>query len=181
MKTTRSILAAAIALALFAFPAAAQDAAGGYKIGVVDMQKVMADYDKREAKYAELEAKVKELQAPIDALSDKITKMKDDYEAKAKQEGADRVALAQEEGRIRSEHATYEAKLRESQIQIDELERAVLSSVLEDIRGALKAIGEQENYHLILNGGERSGSAVVYHSTTIDLTAKVLAKLNGTR
>jgi len=181
MKKTLVMFAAALALAMLSLPVSAQDAPGGYKIGVVDMQKVMAEYDKREAKYKELEVKVKELQAPIDALSAKITQMKADYDKRAAEANADRVALAQLEGQVRAEHATYEAKLRESQVQIDELERAVLTSVLDDIKAALKEIGEQQNYHLILNGREGSGSAVVYHSTSIDLTSQLLAKLNGSR
>lgn len=181
MKKTLVMFAAAFALAILALPASAQEATGGYKIGVVDMQKVMAEYDKREAKYSELEKEVATLQAPIDALSAKITQMKADYDKRAAEPNADRLALTQFEGQIRAEHANYEAKLRESQIKIDELERKVLTEVLADIQAALKEIGEQQNYHLILNGREGSGSAVVYHSTSIDLTSQLLTKLNGTR
>ncbi|MBI1319944.1 MAG: hypothetical protein GC168_13530 [Candidatus Hydrogenedens sp.] len=183
MKTTFRFFTAAILMAAIALPAFAQDSSS-YKIGVVDMQKVMADYEYRKQEYNKLEAKVKELQAPIDALSSKIEALKADYDklaAKPDKTADDRKDLVAKENEIRSQHADYEAMLRQNQLQIDENEKNVLEDVVTKVQAALKEIGEKENYHLILNGREGSGSAVVYHAAALDITSSVLSKLNGSR
>ena len=173
----KSFALALVVACAAASPAFAQD---GFKIGVVDMQKVMKDYNKREAKYSALEAEVKALQAPIDAMSAQITKMKEDYEEKAKPENnAVPSEMLELETKIRRQHGEYEAALRQNQLKLDEMEAEVLKEILNDVNTTLRSIGEQENYHLILNARGGAAGSVVYHSATIDITTKVLARLNG--
>jgi len=160
-------------------PAFAQDAAaGGYKIAVVDVQKVLQEYNKRKQKYDELQGKVNALQTEIDALSSKIDAAKKDYDAK-KNAGTDSTTLINLETQIRKDYATYETKLKEHQATIDGMEKQVLQEVIGDVEGAIKAFGTSGNYHLILNAREGAGGAVVYHATALDATAQVIQQLNG--
>ncbi|MBI2421625.1 MAG: OmpH family outer membrane protein [Candidatus Hydrogenedentes bacterium] len=171
-----------VALCLLALAAAlplratAQDSPGAYKIGVVVMSDLLKDYKKREAKYADLETKVKELQAPIDALSTKITAMKENYDKNAPEMDADKRLTLESE--IKNEYASYQAQLKESQQRIDILEEQVLKEVLSDIKDTITEVADREGYHLVLDGGGRSGGSVLYFANSINITPKILAELN---
>ena len=139
---------------------AQETAAGGYKIAVVDVQRVLAEYGKRKAKYDELQAKVNSLQVEVDALSNSIEAKKKSYEEK-RQAGAAPTELNGIEATIKQELATYELKLKENQNTIDTMEKAVLTEVVGDVEKAIDDIGASGNYHIILNARLDSGGAVV--------------------
>lgn len=158
--------------------AAAQDAAG-YKIGVVDLQEVLANYNKRKAKYDELQREVDARQVKIDALSKEIEADKGRYETMRKGDAANADSLRELETQIQKKFAQYKADMEILQREIDQMEEKVLREVVGDVDAALENIGKSENYHLILNARKGPSGSVVYHSTTIDITGKVLAALNG--
>lgn len=155
--------------------AVAEDAS--YKIGVVDMQTVLAKYDKRKSKYDELQKKVDALQSGIDAKSKAIEAAKADYE-KQKKDGLASDKLSAMELKINSDYIDYKAELTRSQQQIDSMEEEVLKEVLKDVQEAVEAIATSGNYHLILNHRTGPNSAVLYAATNIDITSQVLAQLN---
>ncbi len=157
--------------------AAAQDA-GAYKIGVVDLQEVLANYNKRKAKYDELQREVESRQGKIDILSKEIESDKTRYETMRKGESTPD-ALRELETQIQKKFAQYKADMEILQREIDQMEEKVLREVVGDVDAALENIGKSENYHIILNARKGPSGAVVYHSTTIDITGKVLATLNG--
>lgn len=170
---------AAVSLVAGAPLAQAQGQGGGggasYKIGVVDMQRVIAEYNKREAKYQQLQSQVDALQKDIDALSAKIEANKKKFEASTNAE--ERSTL---KSQIDTDYITYRAELEKRQQQIDTQEEQVLKEVLGDVQKTLESVAKAGNYHLILNGRGGGGgrSAVLYHDTTIDITSQVLDALN---
>ncbi len=178
------VLAAMLLAGLLCGPAAAQEtaeqsgatASGGYKIAVVDMQTLLAEYEKRKEKYDQLQQEVDQRQKGIDDLSTKIEAAKERYET-----GRD--TMTEEErfelkNQIEADYATYRTELEKHQRYIDNQEERVLKEVLEDIQAALTKIGEEENYHLILSASSGPRGSVLYHHPTIDITSKVLATLN---
>jgi len=178
MQTTKTLLVATLfcmlTAGLLATPAEAQD--GSYKIGVVDMQAILAQYDKRKAKYDDLQKQVDALQAGIDKMSRDIEAAKDDYEKrKASLSDAELFNL---ETKIRNDYADYQNKLQQSQREIDGMEELVLREVLKDIQAAIEKIAENGNYHLVLNDGKGARGAVLYASASIDITSQILAELN---
>ncbi len=148
-----------------------------YKIGVVDLKTVVADYNKRKEAYDNLQKEVDDLQKDIDAMSQKIEKAKKDYEASRESMGDTERLDAK--GKIEADYATYRSELDKRQRLIDSKEERVLAEVMKDIDSAITKIAEEENYHLILNNA-RSGPepSILYRSPTIDITSKLLAKLN---
>ncbi len=161
---------------LTAMPAMAQDASG-YKIGVIDMNKVMRDYKKREQKYAELQVEVDKRQAGIEANAKTVEAMRDNYKA-ARATMSDDERL-KKENEVEDAIAAYQKGLEENQRKIDQLEEAVLKEVLDDIEKALTDLATSGNYHLILDSKRAPRGTVLYHHTSIDLTSAILAKLNG--
>lgn len=174
-KTLMTIsLCCAIFATLVSVPASAED--NNYKIGVVNMQQVMEKYEKRKSKYEELQKKVDTLQKGIDARSEKIKGMKDDYEKRKKDLTA--AQLVELETKIKADYSDYQNELTKSQQEIDAMENLVLGEVLKDIQEAIKSVAEAGNYHLVLNSGGGPRDAVLYASSTIDMTSKIIEHLN---
>jgi len=148
-----------------------------YKIAVVDLQMLIKEYDKREQMYGELRAEVDKLQVDIDALSDKIEENKEKYDKNKDSMSDDEEFQLKTE--IESDYADYQSELRKRQRIIDNKEEKVLKEVLRDIEKKIALVGSEENYHLILNAGGGTRGGVLYHSPTIDITPKVLEKLNS--
>jgi len=152
--------------------AEAQDQASGYKIGVVDMQTLIADYPKRQRKYDELEQEVRQLQVDIDAMSTRIEQMEAQYEQQ--RDTMDEQQRLNLQNQITEAYAEYRSELERRQRSIDNKEDTVLSEILGDIENAIARVAQQENFHLILNTARGArGAVVVWSSPTIDITARV--------
>jgi len=185
----RYLIASAVIVALCGFGAGrataaddkavapAKDASVSYKIGVVDMQTVMAEYNKRKDKYAELQKEVDALQKDIDKMSSDIEAAKKSYESgRDKMNDDEKFDL---EDKIKNDYASYRAELDKRQKLIDSKEERVLKEVLSDIDDVITKIATAENYHLILNAKSGPRGSVLYSSPTIDITSKVLSQLNS--
>lgn len=175
----RNFVIASACCALFAAfapsRALAQDT--NYKIGVVNMQEVLAKYDKRKSKYDDLQKQVDALQSGIDAKSKAIESAKADYDKK-KKENIPQAELDALELKIRKDYVDYQADLTRSQQEIDAMEEQVLKEVLKDVQEKLEAIATAGKYHLILNHRSGPNGAVLYAAPAIDITPQVLAELN---
>ena len=168
---------------LLALPTAtAQDGGGdavSAKVGVVNVQLLLRDYDKRQQKYKELQVEVDNLQTYIDELSEKIEGMKDAFEK-------DSPTLSPEEQRERKNAITdafgeYESEMKSRQRTIDNQEEAVLQEVFTDIEDMISKVAAEKGYHLILNlsAGKGPQGSVVYHADSVNITSAVLAALNA--
>jgi len=158
----------------------AQDGANGqYKIAVADLKVLLRDYNKREKLYAELQEEVDKRQVEIDALSQKIEDAKKAFEASEDSMSEDERFT--KKNQIETDYLLYQNKLKTHQNYIDNQEEKVLKEVVQDIQAAITKIGEQENYHLILNSAKGPQGSVLYHSATIDITSKVLAMLDANK
>lgn len=166
-------------LALPAAKVYAQDAAtGGYKIGIVDFREVLRSYEKRIASYKKLEEEMKALQAKLDAAANEVEKMKKDYETSAKDLSDD--ARRDLEETIETKAADFKSQMQKDQRAIDRKEQEILQGIIGDIRGVVEEVGLSENYHLILdaNSPNPPRGGVLFYSKTIDITSKVLERLN---
>jgi len=149
-------------------------AAGGYKIGVINRKSIVKAYAKVAVEYRKLEDEVKSRQVKIDELSNKITKMKDEYEKdKKNMSPAER---AEREAAVQSEFAKYRSELQTNQAEIDAKENALMRTVMTEIDDAVKKVGDDGKYHLVLDGSTAAGA--VYYSPTVDVSQQVIDKLN---
>lgn len=148
-----------------------------YKIGVVNMQEVLAGYNKRKQKYDELQKEVDGLQKEIDAMSTSIEADKKKYEEGKSTMPED--ARDQLKNKVERDYITYRAKLEEHQKTIDNMEERVLKEVFKDIEAAITEIATKGNYHLVLNASSGPRGSVLFFQPSIDMTPQVLTKLNG--
>jgi len=157
--------------------ASAQEQTSQYRIAVVDMSTLMAEYNKRKEKYDELQKEVDTLQVEIDAMSKRIEKAKEEYEANRSNMTDDE--RFDKRAQIEADFAQYRSELDRKQRLIDTKEERVLVEVVGDIEKAIAKVAESEGYHLILNAARGPRASVLYHSATIDITPRVLQMLNG--
>jgi outer membrane protein len=180
------ILSVAAAM-LVALPAAAQDkdakaatSGGGsssYKIGVVDIEKVIEGYAKKTSLMNALQAKVDQMQKDINALTDKAKALQTKLETDAaKMSDADRAATQSQYNELVTD---IKAETSKRQFEIDQEEAKIKSEVFADVSAAITAVAESENYHLVLNSRGAPNTSVLYASSTIDITSKVSAKLGA--
>ncbi|MBW7864449.1 MAG: OmpH family outer membrane protein [Candidatus Hydrogenedentes bacterium] len=166
-------------------PAAAQEnktaAASGatqYKIGVVDMSVLLNEYNKRKVLYDQLQKEVDEKQKELDAMEAAINKDKASYDSQ--RDGMSEDARIEMRTKIETAITNYKAAMQTRQRMIDNNEERVMKELVGDIQKTIAKVGESEGYHIILNSAGEGGprAALLYHSTTVDMTSKVLALLN---
>jgi Skp family chaperone for outer membrane proteins len=162
------------ALAAQAVPAAATTPSStDYKIGVVDMDEVLKQYNKLKTQLAALEAETsklqKDLNAKADALAKKIDGLKSAPEAERELHGDE----------LRSEYRNIMADKQRMQGELDDKVARLRVRTRQDIIKAIQEIGAAENYHLILEGDADGRSTIIYFAGPMNITGKVIEKLNG--
>lgn len=160
---------------LYAAPAESQGD-GSYKIGVVNVKQVFDDYERQKKEYEKLQAERDKKQAEIDKLSDKITAAKERYDN-------ERGSMSEDERerlemQIEADYSQYKADFKRLQEDIDRQEKRLLETVFEDIHVAIQEVGARGDFHLVLEAGQPGRTAVLYHSTTLDITQQVTDHLN---
>lgn len=157
-------------LGTFAAPAAAQDAAG-FKIGVVDMDRVREEHTWRKEQYAKLESLVKQLEDEIKPMQDEIDRLTEEF--KSKQESMSVLDRNKLENEIKEKTVAYQNAFKQRQLQIDEEEMNVNKQAFTDTQQVIEALAEEQKYHLVI-----PKSQVLYFSATIDITSQVVERLN---
>ncbi len=185
MRLSRPLLGlvAAIVAAGPLFADNPETAAGGFRIGVVNVKDVFDNYQKQKDLYEQLRVTRDKMQEPITKLSDEIKKDQERYTAeKDSMSEADRKAL---EEKIESAVTKYRAEFDRAQQDINRQEKKLNEDVFQEIYVAIQEVGAQGNYHLVFESGEfgvpipaRSGG-LLYHSTTLNMTQKVIEHLNS--
>jgi outer membrane protein len=170
-----TILAVVLCVGL-SFSAHAQSTAQ-HKIGVVNLKDVFDNYDKQKESYENLKVERDKAQKPIDELSAKITADKQRYESEAS-------TMPEEERRklkekIESDFSMYQAEFQRLQKDIDRKEKNMLEGLFDNIQKAIEEVGAQENYHMIFEGGKNTRNGLLYYSTTLNMTQKVIDHLNA--
>ncbi len=152
--------------------------AASYKIGVVDFRFIMKEYEKRKDEYNKLQEEVEKLQSDIDNLFDKIKALREEYDANVATWSSEKREEVESEIEVLQDD--YRSELAKRQRIIDRKERDVVEALIKEVREVVAEIGEQENFHLILeaNSPNPPRGGVIYYSGTIDITSRVLQHLN---
>lgn len=173
---TLSLLFLLACTVMFAPSVGAQEASQ-FKIGVVDLKIVFDNYGEQKKRYEELSTERDKLQKPITELSDQITKDKERYEEESPgMSEADRKTM---QDRIQSDFSRYKAEVQQSQEEIDRREKRIFEDLIVNIQKAVEEVGSIENYHLVFDGSKNRNNNLLYYSTTLNMTQKVIDHLNA--
>lgn len=183
MDSLGAALAALLMAGLCAAPATGQDtplqpeSSAQYKIRVVDRKRVFDEHRATQRKLDALAEERDQKQEEIDKLSAAVQKKKDQFEAQKDNMTEEQRETLEEE--IRTLFQEYRDQFDRLQRDINESHRKLIAEGQRDIDEAVRALGEQEDCHLVLEGDPKANGGVLYYSKTIDMTSKVIAFLNS--
>jgi len=163
-------LALALAFCLFlATPAWSAD----MKIGIVDLENVIAKCEPGQKAKASLQKQFQDMKSDLEKMKTDLQKLREEYEKQS-------VALSQEAKMGKQKE--FAAKLQESQTaytnyqqKLKEEENKLLKPIFDLMVTVMTEYGKKNSYTLILdtkNGG------VVYSSDSIDLNDEILEEFN---
>lgn len=173
------LLAAAGVVYSQAVVSAQDSASGAYKIGVVNRKKVFDEYTRQKQEFEKLKKEMEGMQADIDKLQKEVEDLEATY--MNRRESMAQTERERMEEDIAVKKMTYQTEFRKLQGLIDTRTRRLFDSLKGDIDSVVREIGANENFHMILDGDPdpQSGSTVLFYSSTIDITSKVIDKINA--
>lgn len=182
MKTVTkfAVVASMFALSLCALPAQAAEGTAvptasstDYKIGVVDVEDVLNQYGKLKAEAETLKNERDRLQKEVDTKSDALTK---EMEALKTAPEAERETKGEE---IQRKIRDFRADFQRMDGELEDKRIKLFARTRQDVIKTIQQIGNDEKFHLILQGDPNGRSTVIYFATPINITSRVIEKLNG--
>lgn len=165
----RILVGAVLMLAFVGLPAVAAE-----KIAVVDVQRVV--FTSEVAKARQQQAKTKpefvELQAKYDSIAADVKALQQKMEAG--RDTMSREQAAEHQKRMEYLRADYELVARKLQTEVQQLQGEIMEELQPQVQAALKELVEEEGVTLLLQR-----EAVIFAVPTLDLTGKLLERLNA--
>ena len=139
------------------------------KIGIIDLQQVIASSKAGKAAKAQFESEFKQKQQIIESKRAQLERMKNEFiqngpvmnEVTRKQK-ADQIEQLDKE--LQRSRADFRDELQKKDFEL-------LEKILKDLDGILQSIGKSEGYTLII---EKNEGGVIFSNPTIDITQKVI-------
>ena len=152
-----------------ATPAASSAQTATLRVGLVDVQRVLARSAAGVSAREQLEREKASMQKEMDAKRQELEKLRDEIEKRGPLMTADA---------RREKQDLFERKRRDAarlgddfQKELEKKEQALLQRVLQDLSGVVERVGKERGYHLIV---ERRGAVVLYAAAEADLTDEVI-------
>lgn len=169
MRKGTAVFVAVLAAVLFAAGPALSE---GLKIAVIDVNRILNESEAGKVARKKMEDRYEELKKKIEKVNQEARKMKEDLDKQKILLGKEKVkeredALAAKVGELRQ--LTQESE-KEMQARQGELTREILKVV----EGKIDKVVEEEKIDLLF---ER-GSGVIHAAPTLDITEKVLSRVN---
>jgi outer membrane protein len=165
-----SVLIAALVLSLFAVSAVAADV----KVGVVNFDKVMQGYKEGQKVTKELDARLEKAIGEVKRKKEQLKSMRE-----ALERDASKLSLTELKDRQRKLDDMNLEYTRMAQDHLRELQRKeteLQRKITIEIARMVSIVAKEEGYTVIL---VNPTSGVIYAPDTIDLTDKVIKKLNS--
>lgn len=159
--------ALALAAAVTAAPAMAQD----MKIGVVNLPRLLSESPQAQRARSNMEeqfsSRKEELEAKREDLQDDVDRLKRDG-AVMSQEAREKL-----EDSIRDQQRRLQMLQSEYQDDVQRAEQKEMEALRNDIRGVIEDVADDGNYDLIV------GQGILYASDRVDITQKILERMNA--
>ena len=167
-KTVMITLSLALLCALSIQPAAAQN-----KIGYVDTQKIMSEYQPA----LDAQQKIEEAQQKY---QDELTRMRDDFMEKQQRMEQQSLLLSEEKKQAQAQELQtlynniQQYAVQQEQQELPQLQSELMQPVIDSINEAIQAVGKDEGYDYILEAGN-----LLYANEAHDITDTVLERLKA--
>ncbi|MCX7026813.1 MAG: OmpH family outer membrane protein [Spirochaetes bacterium] len=175
------VLALAAALAFCTvFPASAQQIT---RVAVIDLTRVLAAFPQDVAAIKNFETRKADVQAAVDARTAEIKRLQSKKAVAESSDDAETAKNLDQEIAIKTADLKEYASARQN--ELDLLVRALSSSAsfLKKLNAKMAQVAEAEGYTLVLNSKpqDQGSSIVLWNSSAVDITDKVIQSLNADR
>jgi outer membrane protein len=161
-----------ISISIFLFFTNSSFAADVAKIGVIDLQKILATSAAGKHIQDELKKEKEKMEVNLQKKGAEIENIRKRLERESMVMGKEMREEKERESRIKINDFKILQKKYRSDLQ--KLEGGLMNQFKSDIDNIVKAMGKKEGYLLIINK-----FGVIYSPNSIDITDKVIGKLNA--
>ncbi len=174
---TRGIITAALVFALTLSAGTTVLAAKPLKIGVIDLQYIVANSKIANSVQSQLQDKGAELQKTVQKERDKYDFLKNEIDKKKTVWSQDilqgklrELQKIEEYGKIVSSDATFEMQA---------LKKKLMGPILDELGAIIKDFGKKEGFTVIMdNTGQGARSGILYVDETLDVSKTILKQLD---
>lgn len=145
---------------------------GEYKIGFVDLQRVIDSSEQGKRAQEQMKLKADELAAQAKTMKDEIQQMKDEYEQQAMALTPE--ARTEKRDEISRKELDYNRFVKDSQSELRVIEQRALKQLLEDVGRVVVEYGKTHNYTVIFEAGN-----ILYGSSAIEVTEEIIKEYNS--
>jgi outer membrane protein len=141
----------------------------GPRIGLVDVQKVLARSAAGVAAREQLERDKAGMQREVDVRRQEIEKLREELDKKGTLMTAE--ARREKEDQLERKRRDATRLMDDFQRELARKEQQLAQRVLTDLSGVIERVGKQRGYFMIV---EKRGGGVLYHSGEADLTDEII-------
>ncbi len=150
-------------------------AAGEFKIGIVDFQKVVSTSSPGKIAKKAVDKKGKELENSLKKKGSEIEKLKKDLDRESLVMTKEKFLEKQRDIRIKiNDFKTLKASYAQ---QFKQMEARSITKIKKDVLDIVRKIGKKEGFKLIV---ERNETGAMYYPESMDITDKVIKEYNKT-
>ncbi len=167
----RNTLLSFAALAVFALPAAAQQAKP-LKIAYINSQKIIAEAPGAKEAQAAFEKQMGEYRTELQKLQTEIQGMVEDYQKKEAMLSAQ--AKQQQQEAIRQKQQDYQQRAQELEQAAGQKQQELVKPIMDKIETVITALRKEQGYDLIFDS---AAGGLIAADPALDITDEVLARL----
>ena len=143
------------------------------KIGLMNLQKVLAESTSGKAAREKIEAKQKELQERLQAEEDELKELQDEIEKKSSAWSED--TKKEKALEFQKKRRELKAKSEDARFELKSLQETELEPILKSLEAVVQKYGAANGYTLIME--MRAG--LPYYDPSIDISDKLVVELNA--
>tara|TARA_R110002012_G_scaffold263456_2_gene446562 strand:- start:232505 stop:233011 length:507 start_codon:yes stop_codon:yes gene_type:complete len=144
------------------------------KIGFIDNQKIMADYQEKKDVEAKFQIKVDAFSKKRDSISQSFQMRGQAFQAQAQKMSQSQIE--EQSAQFQQEGQFIGQQLQKEQEQLQMQNQTEMDSIISKVKREIQAYGKANGYSFILGGGD--GGSVLYGEETKDVTTPILKVLN---
>lgn len=145
------------------------------KLGYVDSQRILRETPGAEDIQQQLQQEAQRVQSQLQAFSDSLNKLVADYQQRSAMLSEE--ARQQQEQQIAATRDSLNQQAAQVQQQAQQKESELLQPFLEQIQQVIDQVRVEEGYTMIF---DKTSQALISADTTLDLTTKVIERLQAT-
>jgi outer membrane protein len=172
--TIKAAVIAVMATVLAAGAASAQTTAAP-KLGYINSSQILADAPGRAEAEAQFEREVGAYRQQLQRMSDSLQQMDSVYQSQATR--LDSATRVTRQRAIAEREQSYQQRANTLNQQMQNRQAELVRPIMEQLQKVLEALRNEEHYAMIFDVAAGSGSVVVSADKSLDITAKVLARL----